>query len=324
MSRAIRIHEYGGPEALVWEEVQAARPGPGEILLRQTAVGLNFIDTYNRTGLYPLPALPAVLGREAAGVIEETGEGVTGLRPGDRVAYAMPVGAYAERRLIEADQVVPLPGGVEDRQAAAVMLKGLTAHYLLRRTYAVKAGETILVHAAAGGVGLLLCQWAAHLGATVIGTVGSPEKAALARAHGCEHPVLYKEESFVERVREITGGLGLPVVYDSVGQATFMDSLDCLAPLGLMVSYGQSSGPVEPLQVTTLSAKGSLFLTRPTLATHTARREELLANSAELLELVAGGVLRIEIGQTYPLRDAARAHSDLEARRTTGSTVLLP
>jgi NADPH2:quinone reductase len=324
MARAVRIHEYGGPEALVWEEVRVARPGPGELLLRQTAVGLNFIDTYNRTGLYPLPELPAVLGREAAGVVEEIGQGVTELRPGDRVAYAMPVGAYAERRLIAADQVVPLPGGIDERQAAAVMLKGLTAHYLLRKTYAVKAGDTILVHAAAGGVGLLLCQWADHLGATVIGTVGSPEKAELARSHGCRHPVLYEEESFVERVREVTDGSGLPVVYDSVGQATFMDSLDCLGPLGLMVSYGQSSGPVEPIEVTTLSAKGSLFLTRPTLATYTARREDLLANSAELLGLVAEGVLRVEIGQTYPLRDAARAHQDLELRKTVGSTLLLP
>jgi len=324
MTHAIRIHEYGGPEALVWEEVEVGRPGPGEVKLRQTVVGLNYIDTYNRSGLYPLPELPAVLGREAAGVVEETGEGVSELRPGDRVAYAMPVGGYAEQRLVAADQLVPLPDGIDDRQAAAVMLKGLTAHYLLRKTYVVRPGDVILVHAAAGGVGLLLCQWAAHLGAIVIGTVGSPEKAALARAHGCHHPVLYKDESFVERVRELTHGQGVPVVYDSVGQATFMDSLDCLAPLGLMVSYGQSSGPVAPLQVTTLSAKGSLFLTRPTLATYVARREDLLANSRELLDLVAAGVLRLTIGQTYPLADAARAHRDLEARRTTGSTLLLP
>jgi len=324
MAGAVRIHEYGGPEALVWEDLPVGRPGPGQLLLRQTAVGLNFIDTYNRTGLYPLPELPAVLGREAAGVVEEAGEGVTEFRPGDRVAYAMPVGAYAEQRLIAADQVVPLPDRVDDRRAAAVMLKGLTAHYLLRRTYEVQAGDVILVHAAAGGVGLLLCQWAAHLGATVIGTVGSPQKAELARSHGCAHPVLYKEESFVDRVREISGGRGLPVVYDSVGQATFMDSLDCLAPLGLMVSYGQSSGPVEPLQVTTLAAKGSLFLTRPTLATYTARRQDLLDSSAEMLGLVADGTLRVEVGQSYPLRDTARAHRDLEARKTVGSTLLLP
>lgn len=324
VTHAIRIHAYGGPETLVWEEAPVGRPGPREVRLRQTAVGLNFIDTYNRSGLYPLPELPAVLGREAAGVVEATGDDVSEFRKGDRVAYAMPVGAYAEERLIGTDELVPLPEGIDDRQAAAVMLKGLTAHYLLRKTCKVKAGDIILVHAAAGGVGLLLCQWAAHLGATVIGTVGSPEKAALARAHGCEHPVLYKEESFVERVRELTDGHGLPVVYDSVGQATFMDSLDCLAPLGLMVSFGQSSGPVEPLQVTTLAAKGSLFLTRPTLATYTARREDLLANSGELLDLVARGVLRVEIGQSYPLCEAARAHRDLEARRTSGSTLLLP
>jgi len=324
MTHAIRIHQYGGPEALVWEEVEVGRPGPGEVTLRQTAVGLNFIDTYNRTGLYPLPELPAVLGREAAGVVEEVGEAVDEFRPGDRVAYAMPVGAYAERRRIPADQLVPLPDGIDDRQAAAVMLKGLTAHYLLRRTYRVKAGDPILVHAAAGGVGLLLCQWAAHLGAKVIGTVGSEEKAELARAHGCEHPILYKKESFVERVRELTGGQGLPVVYDSVGEATFLDSLDCLAPLGLMVSYGQSSGPVAPLQVTTLSVKGSLFLTRPTLLHYVARREELLQGSRELLDLVSRDTLKVRIGQDYPLREAARAHRDLEGRRTTGSTLLLP
>ena len=324
MAHAIRIHRYGGPEEMVWEETETGRPGAGEVLLRQTAVGLNFIDTYNRTGYYPLPELPATLGREAAGVVEETGEGVDEFRPGDRVAYALTPGAYVEERLISADQLVPLPEEVDDRQAAAVMIKGLTAHYLLRKTYEVKAGDRILVHAAAGGVGLLLCQWAKHLGATVIGTVGSPEKAALARAHGCDVPVLYKDEDFVERVREITDGEGLPVVYDSVGETTFMKSLDCLAPLGVMVTYGQSSGPAPPLEVTTLAQKGSLFLTRPTLFHYVARRESLLANSSELLDLVSRGVLRIEIGQTYPLRDAVQAHRDLEARKTTGSTILIP
>jgi NADPH2:quinone reductase len=324
MAHAIRIRRYGGPEEMVWEQVEVGRPGPGEVRLRQTAVGLNFIDTYHRTGYYPLPELPATLGREAVGEVQEVGEGVSEFEPGDRVTYVLAPGSYVEERLIAADQLVPLPDNVEDRIAAASMLKGLTAHYLLRRTYVVQPGDTILVHAAAGGVGLLLCRWAAHLGASVIGTVGSLRKAELARAHGCDYPVLYGEEDFVERVREITGGKGVPVVYDSVGQTTFLKSLDCLAPLGLMVSFGQSAGPAPPLDVTTLAQKGSLFLTRPTLFTYVAAREDLLTNSAELLELVGRGVLRVDIGQTYPLKDAARAHRDLEARRTTGSTVLLP
>jgi len=324
MAHAIRIHRYGGPEAMVWDEIELGRPGPGEVRLRQTAVGLNFIDTYHRTGYYPLPELPAILGREAAGVVEEVGEGVTEFQPGDRAAYVLAPGSYVDERLIAAEQLIPLPEGVDDRQAAAVMIKGLTAHYLLRKTHAVQTGETILVHAAAGGVGLLLCQWARHLGATVIGTVGTTEKANLARAHGCEHPILYSEEDFVARVREITDGKGVPVVYDSVGESTFEKSLDCLAPLGLMVTFGQSSGPAPPLDVTTLAQKGSLFLTRPTLFSYVARREDLLANSKELLDLVASGVLRIEIGQSYPLKDAEQAHRDLEARRTSGSTVLLP
>jgi NADPH2:quinone reductase len=324
MSHGIWIHRYGGPEEMVWEEAPAGSPAAGEVRLRQTAVGLNFIDTYHRTGYYPLPELPAILGREAAGVIEEVGAGVSAFAPGDRVTYVLAPGAYVEQRCIAADQLIPLPEKVDDRQAAAVMIKGLTAHYLLRKTYAVQPGETILVHAAAGGVGLLLCQWARHLGATVIGTVGSEEKARLATAHGCDHPVLYKEEDFVERVRELTEGKGVPVVYDSVGETTFVKSLDCLAPLGMMVSFGQSAGPAPPLDVTTLAQKGSLFLTRPTLFSYVARREDLLANSAELLGLVADGVLRIEIGQSYPLKEAARAHRDLEARLTTGSTVLLP
>jgi NADPH2:quinone reductase len=324
MAHAIRIHRYGGPDQLVWEEVEVGKPGPGEVRLRQTAVGLNFIDTYHRTGFYPLPELPATLGREAVGVIEEVGEGVEGFKKGDRVTYVLAPGAYVDERLIGADWLVPVPKKVDDEQAAAVMIKGLTAHYLLRKTYEVQSGDTILVHAAAGGVGLLLCQWARHLGATVIGTVGSAEKAELAKSHGCEHPVLYREVDFVERVREITEGRGVPVVYDSVGETTFMKSLDCLAPLGMMVSFGQSSGPAPTLEVTTLAQKGSLFLTRPTLFTYVAKREDLLANSKELLDLIAQGVLQIEIGQTYPLKEAEQAHRDLEARKTKGSTVLLP
>ena len=323
MAYAIRIHETGGPEVMVWEPVEVGEPGPGEVRLRQTAVGLNYIDTYHRTGLYPL-TLPAVLGREAAGVVEEVGEGVTGLRPGDRAAYALHPGSYAEERLIPADRLVPLPDGIDERRAAALMLKGLTAHYLLRRTYPVKAGETILFHAAAGGVGLIACQWAKALGATTIGTVGSPEKAELARAHGCDHAILYDREDLVERVKEITGGRGVPVVYDSVGHATFERSLDCLAPLGLMVSFGQASGPVAPFEIGRLAQKGSLFLTRPTLATYIAEREDLLSASRELFGLVGSGAIKVEIGQTYPLKDAARAHRHLEGRRTSGSTLLLP
>ena len=322
-THAIRIHETGGPEVLRWEEVEIAGPGPGEVLLRQTAIGLNFIDTYHRTGLYPLE-LPAVLGREAAGVVEEVGDGVRDLEPGDRVAYALHPGSYAERRSIPAARLVPLPAHVDERTAAAVLLKGLTAHYLLRRTFTVQPGQTILIHAAAGGVGLIACQWAKHLGATVIGTVGSQAKAELARTHGCDHPLLYDSEDFVERVRELTGGRGVPVVYDSVGRATFERSLDCLEPLGLMVSFGQSSGAVPPQNLGVLAQKGSLFVTRPTLATYIAERQDLLAASGELFETIRAGGIRVEVNQTYPLADAARAHEDLEARRTTGSTLLVP
>ena len=324
MTRTVRIHQTGGPDVLVYEEVPLGDPGAGEVRLRQTAIGLNFIDTYHRSGLYPLPELPAVLGREAAGVVETIGPGVTEFEPGDRVAYAMSAGAYAAERIIRADEVVRLPDSIDARQAAAMMLKGLTAHYLLRRTYRVKPGDTILVHAAAGGVGSILCQWATWLGATVIGTVGTEEKAALARAHGCEYPIVYTGESFLDRVKEITGGKGVPVVYDSVGQATFHESLDCLAPLGLMVSYGNASGPVEPLAIATLAAKGSLFLTRPTLATYIARRDDLVRAASDLFRVVAEGAVRVEVRQTYPLAEAERAHRDLEARRTTGSTVLIP
>jgi len=320
---AIRIHETGGPEVLCWEEVEVAPPGPGEVLLRQTAVGLNFIDTYHRTGLYPLE-LPAVLGREAAGIVEAVGDDIREFKPGDRAAYALYPGSYAEARVVAADRLVPLPEGIDERSAAAVMLKGLTAHYLLRRTYRVQPGDTILLHAAAGGVGLIACQWAKHLGATVIGTVGSEEKAELAREHGCDHAVLYDSEDFVERVRELTGGRGVPVVYDSVGQATFARSLDCLAPLGLMVSFGQSSGAVPPQNLGVLAQKGSLYVTRPTLATYIADRQDLLAAAAELFNAIEAGGIRVEVRQTYRLEDAAQAHRDLEARKTSGSTLLLP
>jgi NADPH2:quinone reductase len=323
-ANAIRIHETGGPEVLSWDTVEVARPGPGEILLRQTAVGLNFIDTYHRTGLYPLPDLPAVLGREAAGIVEEIGAGVSEPAVGDRVAYALHPGSYAELRVIPAERVVRLPQEIDDRMAAGAMLKGLTAQYLLRRTYPVRSGETILLHAAAGGVGLIACQWAKHLGATVIGTVGTPEKADLARAHGCDHPVLYDREDFVERVREITDGKGVRVVFDSVGRDTFERSLDCLAPRGLMVSFGQASGAVPPLNLGVLAQKGSLFLTRPTLATYIAAREDLVSAAEELFEVLRRGAVKVQIGQTYPLKDAARAHRELEQRKTTGSSLLIP
>lgn len=322
MIMAIRIHETGGPEVLRWEEADVGRPGPGEARLRHTAVGLNFIDTYHRAGLYPL-ALPAVLGSEGAGVVEEVGPGVTEVKPGDRVAYAGAIGAYSQARLIRADRLVALPAEIGDRAAAAMMLKGMTAQYLLRRTCPVEAADTVLIHAAAGGVGLIACQWARHLGATVIGTVSTEAKATLAREHGCDYPIVTSRESFVARVREITGGRGVRVVYDSVGKDTFEGSLDCLQPLGMMVSYGNSSGPVPAFSPLVLSAKGSLFLTRPTLMTYTAHREDLLATAAELFEMVRSGAVRVEIRQTYPLAEAAQAHRDLEARRTTGSTVLL-
>jgi NADPH:quinone reductase len=323
MVMAIRIHETGGPEVLRWEEVEVGHPDPGEARVRHTAVGLNFIDVYHRAGLYALP-LPVVLGSEGAGVVEEVGPGVTDVKPGDRVAYAGVVGSYSQVRLIMADRLVRLPAEIGDRAAAAMMLKGMTAQYLLRRTCPVQRGDAILIHAAAGGVGLIACQWAKHLGATVIGTVSTEAKAQLARGHGCDHPIVTSRESFVARVREITGGRGVRVVYDSVGKDTFEGSLDCLQPLGMMVSYGNSSGPVAPISPLVLSAKGSLFLTRPTLMTYTARREDLLATAADLFKVVRSGAVKVEIHRTYPLEEAAQAHRDLEARRTTGSTVLLP
>lgn len=325
MSRVIRIHEHGGPEVLRWEEVEIGDPGPGQLRVRHGAIGLNYIDVYYRTGLYALPSLPWILGMEGAGRVEAVGEGVTSFKVGDRVGYASPpVGAYAEARLIAADRVVALPDAIDDKTAAAMMLQGMTAQYLLRRTYKVAQGDVILFHAAAGGVGLIACQWARYLGATVIGTAGSDEKAELARAHGCHHVIVYTRENFVERVREITSGQGVAVVYDSVGKDTFSGSLDCLRPMGMMVSFGNASGPVPPFEPAILSAKGSLFLTRPTLMTYTAKRDDLTATATELFEVVANGAVKIEVRQTYPLAETAQAHRDLEARKTTGSTVLLP
>ncbi len=323
MPYAIRIHETGGPEALRWEEVEPGKPGPGEVLVRNTAVGLNYIDTYHRSGLYPVP-LPATLGMEGAGVVEAIGPRVKEFKPGDRVAYAQPIGAYAELCLRPADRLVKIPSGVSDRVAAAMMLKGLTAQYLLRRTYRVKKGETILVHSAAGGVGQILCQWAKHLGVTVIGTVGSEEKAPLAKKVGCKHVIVLSRENFSERVRALTKGKGVPVVYDGVGKDTFEGSLDSLQPLGLMVSYGNASGAVPPFNIGTLSQKGSLFLTRPTLMTYVANRDDLVKAARELFAVVKSGAVKVSVNQAYPLKDAAQAHRDLEARRTTGSTVLLP
>lgn len=323
MPNAIRIHELGGPEVLSWEEITVGEPGPGEVRLRQTAVGLNFIDVYFRTGLYKAPALPFIPGLEGAGVVEAVGAGVDTLAVGDRVAYAtQPLGAYAEARVMAADRLVKVPDSVDDNTAAAMMLQGMTAQYLLRQTYPVQAGQTILFHAVAGGVGLIACQWAKHLGATVIGTVGSEAKAELARAHGCDHTINYKSEDFVARVREITEGRGVPVVYDSVGRDTFMKSMECLSPRGMLVSFGQSSGAVAPLDPGILSARGSLYLTRPTLFTYTAKPEDLQATARELFEVVGAGHVKIEVNQHFPLRDAAEAHRALEARRTTGSSVL--
>jgi NADPH2:quinone reductase len=325
MSHAIRIHATGGPEQMIWEEVPVGDPGAGEVRVRHTAVGLNFIDVYHRSGLYPLPSLPHVLGMEGCGVVEALGDGVSEFEVGDRVAYAgVPPGAYAEVRLIPWHRLVRVPDGIADTTAAAMMLQGMTAQYLLRRTYRVQAGDTILIHAAAGGVGLIACQWAKHLGATVIGTVGSAAKAQLAREHGCDHTILYREEDFVARVNEITGGAKCAVVYDSVGRDTFVRSLDCLRMYGMGVLFGQASGLPDPLDLNILAPKGSLFVTRPTLMVYTAKRDELVQTASELFDVVLSGAVRIEVNQTYPLREAARAHRDLEARKTTGSTVLLP
>jgi len=321
MPHAIRINETGGPEVLTWEEVDVDEPGAGQVRLRQEAAGLNYIDVYHRIGLYPQP-LPFTPGVEGAGVVEAVGPGVTGLKVGDRVAYAGPIGGYAEERLIDAERLVKLPDSISCDQAASMMLKGMTAHMLLRSVHRVEQGETILIHAAAGGVGLIVCQWAKALGATVIGTVGSDEKADLARAHGCDHPIVYTRQDFAAEVERITEGKKLSVVYDSVGKDTFLKSLDCLRSRGLMVSFGNASGPVDPFPPGVLAQKGSLFLTRPTLFNYIADRAELETAARELFEVVESGKVKIEIKQRYPLRDAAEAHRDLEARKTSGSTIL--
>ena len=324
MVKAIQFHSTGGPEVLQWEEVTVGDPGPGEIRVKHTAIGLNYIDTYHRTGLYPLP-LPHGIGMEGAGHVTTIGNGVTDLAVGDRVAYAgPPPGSYAEERLMAASTAVKIPNGVDDETAAAMMLKGMTAQYLIRQTYPVKAGDTILIHAAAGGVGQIVCQWAKSLGATVIGTVGNDEKAEMVRALGCDHPIVYTREDFVEKVIDITAGAKLPVVYDSVGQDTFMKSLDCLQPLGTMVSFGQSSGAVPPLDLGIFAQKGSLFFTRPTLMTYTANRADLLAMTDDLFTVVQDGTVKIAIDQRFALQDARAAHEALEGRQTTGSTILLP
>lgn len=324
MPYAIRIHQTGGPEVLHWEPVLVPAPAAGEVTVRHAAVGLNFIDVYHRTGLYPLP-LPSGIGLEAAGTVEAVGAGVEEFAVGDRVAYAgVPIGAYAESRNIPAHRLLKLPDEIAFDTAAAMMLQGLTAAYLLRRTYRVQAGDAVLIHAAAGGVGLIACQWAKALGATVIGTVGSAAKGELAKAHGCDHVIDYSREDFAARVREITGGAGVAVVYDGVGQDTFAGSLDSLRPMGMMVSYGNASGPVPPVDLIQLSQKGSLFITRPTLMTYTAKREDLLALGQELFAAVLAGQVKIAVNQRYALKDAAQAQRDLEARKTTGSTILIP
>ncbi|TIP30013.1 MAG: quinone oxidoreductase [Mesorhizobium sp.] len=325
MFKAIRIHAHGGPEVLTYEDADPGQPGSGQILVRHTAIGLNFIDVYHRSGLYQPPGgFPLIPGGEAAGVVVEVGTDIDWLKPGDRIAYAVTTGAYAEQRVIAADRVVKVPDGISDEQAAAMMLKGMTAEYLLRRTFKVKAGDTILFHAAAGGVGLILGQWAKHLGATVIGTASSADKIELAKAHGFDHVINYREQDFVAGVLAITGGKKCDVVYDSVGNDTFPASLDCLKPLGMFASFGQSSGPVPPFSMSLLAQKGSLFATRPTLFVYNARREDLEASAAALFDIVLSGAVKIKINQHYALEDAGRAHSDLEGRRTTGTTILIP
>lgn len=323
MTHAIRIHEAGGPDALKWDAITVGKPGAGEVRIRQTACGLNYIDIYMRSGVYPVAETPAILGMEAAGVVEELGEGVSDLAVGDRVAYAMVVGGYAEERLINADRLIKIPDSIDDETAATMMLKGLTAHYLLFRTYPVQAGDTILVYAASGGVGLMLCQWAKHLGATVIGCVGSQEKADLAMANGCDHPIFYREENIAERVRELTNGEGVAVVYDATGKDTFEASLDCLRPFGTMVTYGNTTGQVEPFSPKILAPKGSLYVTRPTLATHVSTRELLVEGAERLIDVIEKGIVKNYVNQKYALKDAAQAHTDMEARKTTGSTVLI-
>ncbi|MBA3667150.1 MAG: quinone oxidoreductase [Sphingomonas sp.] len=321
MTHAIRIHKTGGPDVLKWEEVEVGQPGPGEVRLAQEAVGLNYIDVYHRSGLYPQP-LPFIPGGEGAGIVSAVGSGVEYIEPGDRVAYAGPVGGYAEERLIAADRLVKLPDSISSDQAAGMMLQGMTAQFLLRQIYPVKSGDTILIHAAAGGVGLIVCQWAKALGATVIGTVGSDQKAELARAHGCDHPIVYTRQDFVAEVQRITGGSKLPVVYDSIGKDTFVQSLDCLRPRGLMVSFGNASGVPEPISPNLLLQKGSLFLTRPSLTHYLATREDIERAASDLFTIVASGKVKVEVKQRFALKDAAEAHRALEGRKTTGSTIL--
>ena len=323
MAKAVRFHKQGGPEVLQYEDVQVGDPGPGQARIRHTAIGVNFVDTYQRSGLYPMQ-LPSVAGNEAAGVVEAVGSGVTELKAGDRIAYTGLPGSYCDVRVVPADRLVKLPQGISEEQAASMMLKGLTVHYLIHTTYPVKKGETVLWHAAAGGVGLIACQWLKALGVTVIGTAGSDEKVALAKAHGAEHVINYSKENFVERVKSITGGKGVPVVYDSVGKTTWEGSLDCLRPRGLMVSFGNASGAVPPVNLGILSTKGSLYVTRPTLATHIATRGDLVERSASLFEVVKSGKVKIETTGRYKLADAQKAHRDLEGRKTTGSIVLQP
>jgi NADPH2:quinone reductase len=323
VGKAIRFHKTGGPEVLQLDDVAVSDPGPGQARIRHTAIGVNFLDTYQRSGLYPM-ALPSIAGNEGAGVVEALGQGVTALKPGDRVAYTGLVGAYCEQRVVPADRLVKTPDGIADDQAASIMLKGMTAQYLIHRTYAVKAGDTVLWHAAAGGVGLIACQWLKALGVTVIGTVGSDEKAKLARAHGCDHVIVYTRENFAERVKEITAGKGLPVVYDSVGKTTWEGSLECLQPRGLMVSFGNASGPVAPVNLGILAQKGSLYVTRPTLTTHIGSRADLEATADALFSVVKAGKVKIEISARYALAEAAQCHRDLEGRKTTGSLILQP
>lgn len=323
MTKAIRIHSNGGPEVMVWEDVPTPEPGPTEALIKHEAIGLNFIDVYFRTGLYKAPSMPLIIGQEGAGTVLSVGSAVTSVAPGDRVAYAGPIGGYATERVIAADRLVKLPDVIDFKTGAAMMLQGMTAQYLLRRTYAVKPGDTIVVHAAAGGVGLIMCQWAKHLGCTVIGVVSNEEKAALAKSHGAAHTVI-GHANLVSEVKRITGGAMVPVVYDSVGKDSFSASIDTLAPLGLMVSYGNASGPVPPFDLSLLAAKGSLYVTRPTLATYTAKRDDLVKVATDLFDVVGSGAVQIQVNQTYALADAAAAHIALEGRKTTGSTVLMP
>ncbi len=323
MAKAVRFHKIGGPEVLQMDEVQVGEPGPGQARIRHSAIGVNFIDTYQRSGMYPVP-LPSGAGNEGAGVVEAVGAGVSSLKAGDRVAYTGQIGAYSTQRLVPADRMVKVPEGISDEQAASMMLKGMTVQYLIHRTHKVQSGETVLWHAVAGGVGLIACQWLKALGATVIGTVGSDEKGVLAKAHGCDHVINYSKENFAERVKALTGGKGVPVVYDSVGKSTWEGSLDCLRPLGMMVSFGNASGAVAPVNIGILAQKGSLFLTRPTLVTYTSSRADLEATSKSLFDVVKSGKVKIEITARYKMADVAQCHRDLEGRKTTGSVILLP